>query len=76
MSNLTITIEEETLKRARLRALQQDTSVNQILREALEAYAGTDQGQTALARFIEAARGSRASSGPSGRSWIRVDLYD
>ncbi len=40
MSNLTITVDAEALKKARLRALAQGTSVNAVLREFLEAYAG------------------------------------
>jgi len=39
-SNLTITVEEEALRKARVRALSQDTSVNALLRDYLEAYAG------------------------------------
>ena len=38
--NLTITVDDQVLKRARLRALQEGTSVNAVLRECLEAYAG------------------------------------
>jgi hypothetical protein len=40
MTNLTITVDEGTLKRARMRALEEDTSVNAVLREYLEEYAG------------------------------------
>lgn len=32
MVNLTITIDEATLKKARIRAIEQNTSVNRILR--------------------------------------------
>ena len=42
-SNLTITVDDEALRRARIRALEQGISVNAILREFLEAYAGTRQ---------------------------------
>ena len=40
MANLTITVDEGTLKRARIQALEEDTSVNADLREYLEEYAG------------------------------------
>ena len=40
MANLTISLDEDLLKRARLRAIEQGTSVNAILRDYLEAYAG------------------------------------
>ena len=47
MTNLTITVDEQTLKRARMRALEEDTSVNAVLREYLEAYAGGTREQLA-----------------------------
>ena len=40
MTNLTITVDDEVLKRARLRALQEDTSVNALLKDTVETYAG------------------------------------
>ena len=39
MANLTITIEDDLLKKARIRALEQGTSVNALLRDYLVAYA-------------------------------------
>ena len=76
MSNLTLTIEEETLKRARIRALEQGTSVNAIVRGFLESYAGADEERRALQRFVEIAVGSDAGSGGRGRGWKREDLYE
>ena len=40
--NLTITVDDDVLRRARIRALEQGTSVNAVLREFLESYAGAD----------------------------------
>ena len=40
MTNLTITVDDDVLKRARLWALQEHTSVNALRRDALEVYAG------------------------------------
>ena len=40
--NLTIVVDDEVLRRARIRALEQGTSVNAVLREFLESYAGSD----------------------------------
>jgi predicted HicB family RNase H-like nuclease len=40
MANLTITVDEDVLKKARLRALQQGVSVNALLRDYLARYAG------------------------------------
>ena len=42
MANLTITIDDELLRRARLRALEQGTSVNALLRDYLTASGLTD----------------------------------
>lgn len=76
MANLTITIEEHILKRARIRALEQGTSVNKLLRQYLEAYAAGDERAEAMTRFVRAARRSRAGSGTKGRTWTREDLHE
>jgi plasmid stability protein len=77
MTNLTITTDEEVLRRARIRALEQGTSVNAVLREFLESYAGTRAGQReAIREFLEIARESNAGSGSRGRTWTRDELYD
>jgi plasmid stability protein len=73
--NLTITIDDEVLRRARIRALSQGTSVNAVLREFLESYAGSEVEAAARTRLAKLARGSTASSGPGGRTWTRDDLY-
>lgn len=73
--NLTITIDDEVLRRARIRALSQGTSVNAILREFLESYAGSDVESAARKRLARLARQSTASSGPAGRTWTRDDVY-
>lgn len=49
MSNLTISVDDQVLKRARIRALEQGSSVNAVLRELLEAYAGVGRAQSAAA---------------------------
>ena len=77
MANLTITVDEGTLKRARTRALEEDTSVNAVLREYLEEYAGGRREQREAARrIIEDARRGGAGSGPEGRKWKREDIYE
>ena len=73
--NLTITIDDEVLRRARIRALSQGTSVNAILREFLQSYAGSDVESAARKRLARLARQSTASSGPAGRTWTRDDVY-
>jgi hypothetical protein len=76
MANLTITIDERLLKQARIRALEDGTSVNALLRAYLERYAGAGEAGEALAGFARLARRSAASSGPQGRTWTRDELHD
>lgn len=73
--NLTITIDDELLRRARIRALTQGTSVNAVLREFLDSYAGSDAENAARSRLVKLALASTASSGPDGRSWSRDEIY-
>ena len=76
MANLTVTIDERVLRRARIKALEQGTSVNRVVSDYLERYAGMGTTERALAEFLEIAERSHASSGPGGRAWRREDLYD
>lgn len=76
LANLTLTIEEEVLKRARIRALEEGTSVNALVRAHLERYARDDDQRAALREFVALSQRSAASSGDQGRTWTRDDLYD
>jgi len=76
MANLTITIDSETLKKARLRAISSDTSVNQVLRQFLESYAGISTEQkTAVERLLALSRRSR-SRASRGQRWTRDELHE
>lgn len=75
MSNLTITIDDDTLKKARMRALSQGTSVNAVLKAFLESYAGTrseQEGAVSDLLVLSRAAGSRRG----GRRWTRESLYE
>jgi len=75
MANLTITVDKETLKKARMNALAQNTSVNRLLREYLEAYAGGNREQEAAVRKIIAL--SKASRGRRGKwRWARDQVHE
>jgi plasmid stability protein len=77
MVNLTITVDEQTLKKARIRALEEGTSVNAVLRDYLESYAGVSREQReALQRILASSQESTSGSGPGGRTWTREELYD
>ena len=41
--NVTIVVDDDVLKRARVRAIRENTSVNAVVRAYLAAYAGTDR---------------------------------
>jgi hypothetical protein len=75
VSNLTIAVDPEVLKRARLRAVEEGTSVNAVLRQHLEAYAGQDHAEIGRA-IVDLSRRFTIDSGPGGRSWTRDDLHD
>jgi hypothetical protein len=75
MANLTITVDDETLRRARIRALEQETSVNSLLRDYLEAFAAAgatwNQATDAILSLSK-----RAHSGRGNRRWTRDELHE
>lgn len=75
MANLTVTIDDELLRMARVRALQQGTSVNALLRDYLVAYAGSDDLQDRALRDLLELSGSAASR-RGDVTWSRDDLHD
>jgi hypothetical protein len=75
MANLTIALDEETLRNAELRATQEGSTVDKLVRDYLESYAGAGNEQlAALQDLLELAK--TAKSGHSGRRWTRDELYD
>jgi len=75
MANLTVTIDDDVLRRARIRALEHGTSVNALLREYLIAYAGRDDAQDqALTKLLDLSAG--ASSRRGSASWTRDELHE
>ena len=78
MANLTISVDEEVLKRARIRALEENTSVNAVLGDYLKTYARLDdlrrQRLNALYRVHQIARRHPIDLGD--QPWSRDDLYD
>ena len=75
MANLTLTIDEDVLRRARIKAIEQKTSVNAIVREFLESYSQADDTK-AIEEFLEIANRNASSSGPGGRTWTREEIYE
>lgn len=75
MANLTITIDDDLLRQARIRALEQGTSVNALLRDYLTAFAGAGDAQArALADLLTLSSASTARRGSA--TWTRDDLHD
>ena len=75
MANLTLKIDEKLLRRARIRALEQGTTVNELVRNYLSQYAvARADRMRAFRRFLEIAEEARASSG--GRRLKREELHD
>jgi hypothetical protein len=73
--NLTLVIPEDLLRRARIQAVHEGTSVNEIVRTLLERYVGrTDRADEAMAELIRIARTSGARRGR--RRIRREDAYD
>ena len=75
MANLTITVNDDSLKKARIRALEEGTSVNALLQEYLDSYSGVrrDQ-QDAVDRILMKSRKSKSRRG--GRNWSRDELHE
>jgi plasmid stability protein len=76
MANLTIVVDDEILRRARIRAVERGTSVNAAVAEYLTSYAGSSRAANAMTTFIDLADAAEAGSGPRGRTWTRDELYD
>jgi plasmid stability protein len=75
MTNLTISIDDKLIRKARVRAINEGTSVSARIREFLTVYAeGENRQQVAAQNFIAAARRSKAGS--QGVAWTRADAYD
>ena len=75
MANLTISVDEETLRRARIRALQRNESVNAYLPDALRRYADDVPAQHVFEELATIAEVHRTGSGAAGRGWRRQDLH-
>ena len=77
MANLTITVDDAVLKRARIRAIERGESVNQYLAQRVLEYADADaeiaRRQEAALRFVALSRELSGSS--DGRGWTREELY-
>lgn len=75
VANLTITVADDLLHRARVRAAREGTSVNSVLRTSLRQYVDDDaEVGEAWDRFLDIAGRAKGHSSSGGRSWHRDDL--
>jgi hypothetical protein len=82
MSTLTITVDDETLRKAELRAKQEGWSVDKLLSEYLLRYSGagtetsglSPEQEVVLGDLIE--RSEKATSRRGNRQWTRDELHD
>ena len=75
MANLTIAVDDALLKRARIRALELDTSVNALLRDYLESFAGAER-MAPRRRILASAEAVQRDLGIGDRTWTRSDLHE
>jgi plasmid stability protein len=75
MRKLTITLDDELLRRARVRAHALNTSLDALLRDFLEAFAGPgttwDQATDRILRLS-----TQNQSGRGDRHWTRAELHE
>lgn len=74
MPNITVTVSEQTYRRARVRAAELSTSVSAVVARTLDEFAAKDTSAEARKRRFEDLR-SRTPVGSAGERLSREDLY-
>jgi len=75
MANLTIVLDDEVLKKARLRALEQGKSVNSIIRDYLEAYSRVrPEREAAISNLLRLSKSAKSRRGR--KRWTREELHE
>ncbi len=75
MANLSLTIDASVLRRAQVRALEERTSLDAVVRQFLENYAGAGQRVAAMTAFVDLAEHPDAGSRGTGGRLAREDIY-
>lgn len=78
MANLTISVSDEVLKRARIRALKENRSVNAMLGQYLEEYAQMDEVQRRRQQALQTVLtlAAQCRCGRDGKTWSRDELHE
>ena len=63
MTNLTLAVDHDLLHRARVRAAEEGTSVNAVVRDLLSAYSAVDRVDAARRRLVALSVSSASGSG-------------
>ena len=74
MTNLTISLDEAIVRKARVRAIHEGTSVSAKVREFLAQYVQEPVGKSVGQAFLDHAARSKANS--QAATWSRDDAYD
>ena len=75
MTNVTLSIDENDLKQARILALQEGTSLNAVIRDYVKTYIGqTKRYQQVTDRILQHAESAPFELGE--KRWTRDDLYE
>jgi hypothetical protein len=75
VTNITVAVDPEALKRARKRAIDEGTSVNAVLGTYLASYAGLSrEREQAAASILKLSRAAHSTS--QGRRWTRDELHE
>jgi antitoxin component of RelBE/YafQ-DinJ toxin-antitoxin module len=72
--DLTVSVDEEVLEKARHVASARGTSVDQLVREYLASLCNREGNEEAARRFMELVKGSTYSS--EGRTFTREELHE
>lgn len=74
MANLTIKVDDGVLRRARIKALEEGTSVSRVLTDHLARFVGEDPAEQGWRSFFAEAE-SAGTAPEGGRDWTRDELY-
>ena len=74
MTNLTISLDETIIRKARVRAIQEGTSVSAKVREFLAQYVQESADGSVGQAFLDHAESSQANE--QSATWCRGDAYD
>lgn len=74
MAKLTVSVDELVFRRAVIRAMDDGTTIEAVVSECIERYAGAGETASALREFLELADGT--SGGPHDLQGRRDDQYE